>query len=226
MRVTPASSSAAHTADCVIFGFAEDELRVLLVRRAVAPYAGAWMLPGGAMGAEETLELTAQRVLLEMVGVEDVQLEQVTTYSHPQRHPVRRVVTTSFYALVKPDNHTPVARGYLSDAAWFSLAAVPTLGFDHDRLLADAHRRLMLDVQTRPLAFDLLPDRFTLTEAQRLYENILGEALDRRNFRRKIGGYSFLIDTQEKRPGVKGGPSLYRIDRDLLRKSQNAAAER
>ncbi len=216
MRVTSTSTAATHTSDCIIFGFADKELRVLLVRRTVEPFAGEWVLPGGAMGDAETLEHTARRVLLEMVGVKDVLLQQVATYSDPNRHPVRRVVTTSFYALVKPQNHTPIARGHLSEAAWHPLGTIPRLGFDHNRLLNDAHNRLTWHLRTRPLAFDLLPERFTLTEAQRLYEDILGETLDRRNFRRKIQGYDFLRETKEKRSGVKGGPLLYRVDRSLL----------
>ncbi|PPK88560.1 8-oxo-dGTP diphosphatase [Neolewinella xylanilytica] len=214
MRVTPTSNAAAHTADCVIFGFADKELRVLLVRRAVEPFADEWVLPGGAMGSDETLEATARRVLLDMVGVKNIFLQQVATYSEPDRHPVRRVVTTSYYALVKPHQHTPVARGHASDASWHPVANVPPLGFDHHRILVDAHDRLTWHLRTRPLAFDLLPERFTLTEAQRLYEDIIGEPLDKRNFRRKIQNYDFLVETKEKRSGVKGGPLLYRIDRE------------
>ncbi|MGB3798683.1 MAG: NUDIX domain-containing protein [Lewinella sp.] len=216
MRVTPSSIASAHTADCVIFGFADKELRVLLVRRAVTPFAGEWVLPGGAMAAEETLEHTAQRVLLDMVGVKNVRLRQVSTYSEPDRHPVRRVVTTSFYALVQPRHHTPVARGHAREATWYAVSTAPDLGFDHGRLLRDAHNRLILHLRTRPLAFELLPDLFTLTEAQLLYEDILGEELDRRNFRRKLQSYDFLKETKEKRSGVKGGPKLYAVDYGLL----------
>ncbi|WP_116107438.1 NUDIX hydrolase [Lewinella sp. IMCC34191] len=216
MRVTPSSVASAHTADCVIFGFADKELRVLLVRRAVPPFAGDWVLPGGAMMDRETLEETARRVLLDMVGVKNVTLRQVGTYSDPDRHPVRRVVTTSFYALVQPKHHAPEARGHAREATWHAVSAVPNLGFDHDRLLRDAHQRLILHLRTRPLAFELLPERFTLTEAQLLYEDILGEELDRRNFRRKLQGYDFLMETTEIRSGVKGGPKLYAIDHGLL----------
>ncbi|WP_168797494.1 NUDIX hydrolase [Neolewinella litorea] len=221
IRVTPQTSAAAHTADCAVFGFSKGELRVLLVQRAVEPFSGYWVLPGGAMGDEERLEETARRVLLELVGVRDLYLQQVATYSDPVRHPVRRVVTTSYYALVKPENHTPIARGYLSEAAWHKLTEVPELGFDHNRLLQDAHHRLIQHLRDRPLAFDLLPERFTLTEAQKLYEGILGESLDRRNFRRKILAYDFLIETSEKRAGVKGGPILYRLDRSALEREMN-----
>ncbi|CAH0999330.1 hypothetical protein LEM8419_00628 [Neolewinella maritima] len=216
-RVTVRSAAATHTADCVVFGYAEGELRVLLVRRAVEPFLGHWVLPGGAMAETERLEETARRVLLELVGVRNLYLQQVATYSAPDRHPVRRVVTTSYYALVRPEQHQPTALGYLSEVRWFPLSEVPPLGFDHSTLLADAHARLILHLRTRPLAFDLLPERFTLTEAQGVYEEILGEGLDRRNFRRKLQTYDFLIETEEKRRGVRGGPVLYRVHVDRLR---------
>ena len=216
MRVTPGSSAATHTVDVVLFSFAEAELRVLLVKRDVDPFAGSWVLPGGAMSDTDNLEETARRVLEDLVGVRQVYLRQVSTYSDPDRHPVRRVVTTSYYALVRPEHHTPVAQHYLSEARWFSLAEVPALGFDHDRLLRDAHSRLTQHLRSRPLAFDLLPDRFTLSEAQQLYQEILGEELDRRNFRRKLLSTNLLIETDAKRQGVKGGPVLYRIDKQAL----------
>ena len=215
-RVTAQSAAATHTVDCVVFGFAEGELRVLLVRRAVAPFAGRWVLPGGAMSTDETLEQTAQRVLKELVGVSNLRLTQVATYSAPERHPVRRVVTTTYYALVRPEHHEPVARGYLSDAQWYPLTDVPPLGFDHSGLLDDAWARLTLDLRTRPIALALLPERFILSEAQQLYENILREPLDRRNFRRKLLSYDFLIETGTKRSGVRGGPAEYRLDRSEL----------
>ncbi len=218
MRVTTSSAAATHTVDCVVFGFAAGELRVLLVQRSVEPFAGSWVLPGGAMGPAESLEVTARRVLLELVGVKDLYLRQVSTYSAPDRHPVRRVVTTSYYALVKPELHQPVARDHVREATWHAVAEAPPLGFDHDRLLADAYARLTLHLRTRPLAFDLLPEKFTLSEAQLLYQEILGEELDRRNFRRKLLANNFLVETKEKRSGVKGGPVLYRVDRRALGK--------
>jgi 8-oxo-dGTP diphosphatase len=203
--------------DCAVFAYAGGELRVLLVRRAVDPFAGYWVLPGGAMAADEALEETARRVLHELVGVSDLYLRQVGTYSAPNRHPVRRVVTTTYYALVRPELHAPVARAYLSEAGWHPFHQVPQLGFDHNMLLNEAHSRLALHLRTRPLAFDLLDEYFTLTEAQQLYERITGEELDRRNFRRKVLGYDFLQETDKKRKGVKGGPALYRLLRGRLR---------
>jgi 8-oxo-dGTP diphosphatase len=210
--VTTDSHSYAITADCAIFGFSDDALRVLIVRRAIAPFAGSWCLPGGAMSDDETLEQTAERLLLELVDVENIPFRQVGTYSAPKRHPVRRVVTTCFFALVRPEDHIPSAQKYLDDARWCKLDEVPQLGFDHSKLLADAYHALQQELQQSPLAFQLLPNTFTLKEAQEVYEAIIGEPLDRRNFRRKILAYDFLINTEEKKVGVKGGPELYRVD--------------
>ena len=215
-RVSAQSHAVALTADCAIFGYAADALRVLLVRRAVAPFAGDWVLPGGAMQAGQTLEQTAVRLLEELVNVAQVPIHQVATYSEPGRHPVRRVVTTSYFALVSPQDHHPEARQYLAEVNWCRMDELPPLGFDHRRLLDDAYAALKEALNRQPLAFHLLPHSFTLKEVQKVYEAILGEDLDRRNFRRKILAYNFLINTSRKKSGVKGGPDLYRIDEEKL----------
>ena len=215
-RVTSQSHAVAATADCAVFGYSEDTLRVLLVRRAVEPFEGGWVLPGGALGQEETLEGTASRLLNELVNINDVRLRQVRTYSEVDRHPVRRVITTSFFALVSPNDHDPIAREYLDQVRWCPINEVPELGFDHRRILDDAYEALQSELRHHPLAFQLLPDNFTLKEAQEVYEAILGEDLDRRNFRRKILTYDFLVNTEQKKQGVRGGPELYRIDSSKL----------
>ncbi|TXF90237.1 NUDIX hydrolase [Neolewinella aurantiaca] len=211
-RVSTESHAVALTADCAIFGFSGDALRVLLVRRAVEPFKGYWVLPGGAMQPHETLEDTATHLLSNLVNVENVPIHQVGTYSSLTRHPVRRVVTTTYFALVSPEDHDPIAREYLDKVMWCPMNKLPDLGYDHKTLLADAYEALKEELRQQPLAFHLLPDSFTLKEAQEVYESILDEELDRRNFRRKILSYDFLINTEEKKPGVKGGPELYRVD--------------
>jgi len=215
-QVTTQSHSVALTADCAIFGYSDDALRVLLVRRAVEPFKGFWVLPGGAMHKDETLRGTANRLLRDLVNVENIPIRQVGTYSGLNRHPIRRVVTTSYYALVSPEDYDPIAREHLDQVMWCSMDKLPELGFDHREILDDAYEKLKDELRQQPLAFHLLPESFTLKEAQEVYESILGEGLDRRNFRRKILAYDFLINTEEKKPGIKGGPELYRIDDDKL----------
>lgn len=216
-QVSTASHAVTLTADCAIFGYAEDGLRVLLVRRAVEPFRGYWVLPGGALQAGQTLEVTAANLLRDLVNITDVRMHQVATYSAVERHPVRRVVTTSYFALVSPEQHDPTAREYLDGVMWCPLTEIPELGFDHRVILDDAYATLQEELRSRPLAFHLLPHHFTLREAQAVYESILDEDLDRRNFRRKILAYDFLINTSEKKAGVKGGPDLYRVDDNKLR---------
>jgi len=215
-QVTTDSHTVAVTVDCAIFGFSGEALRVLLVRRAVAPYIGEWVLPGGALRRSETLEGTAARLLRDLVNVENVPVRQVGTYSSLDRHPVRRVITNAYFALVKPEHHDPIAREHLDQVQWCRLDELPELGFDHHQILVDAYLALKRDLSRQPLAFQLLPESFTLKEAQQVYEAILGEELDRRNFRRKILAYDFLINTEEKKTGVKGGPELYRVDDNKL----------
>lgn len=168
------------------------------------------------MQQDETLKGTADRLLRELVSVEDIPIRQVGTYSGLMRHPVRRVVTTSYYALVSPKDYDPIAREHLDQVTWCSMDKLPELGFDHREILDDAYEKLKDELRQQPLAFHLLPESFTLKEAQEVYESILGEGLDRRNFRRKILAYDFLINTEEKKPGIKGGPELYRIDDNKL----------
>lgn len=211
-QVSIQSHAVAATADCAIFGFSSDALRVLLVRRAVEPFSGYWVLPGGAMHSDETLEDTAVRLLKDLVNVENVPMYQVSTYSAINRHPVRRVITSSYFALVSPEDHSPIARKHLDEVMWCPLNKLPDLGFDHRLILDDAYLALKEELRRQPLAFHLLPASFTLKEAQEVYESILGEDLDRRNFRRKILAYDFLINTEEKKSGVRGGPELYRVD--------------
>lgn len=168
------------------------------------------------MRQDETLEDTATRLLRELVNVENIPIQQVGTYSSIDRHPVRRVVTTCYFALVSPKDHDPIAREHLDQVMWCKLDEFPELGFDHKKLVKDAYHTLKAQLELQPLAFQLLPESFTLKEAQQVYESILGEDLDRRNFRRKILAYDFLINTEEKKAGVKGGPELYRVDDSKL----------
>ncbi|WP_420316564.1 NUDIX hydrolase [Ekhidna sp.] len=197
--------------ECCVFGFQDNELKILLVKRSIEPFKDHWMLPGGAMSEGKTLSESVNQVLNNLTGIEKMSLEQVACYSEVHRHPVKRVVSVSFYALVKPENYPAIPKNYISDIKWFGLDELPKLGFDHNQLLADALEKLRDNLRDHFVFGELLPDQFTLTELQELYENILGESLDRRNFRKKILQMDLLEATNEKKAGVKGGPSLYRL---------------
>lgn len=197
--------------ECCVFGFQENELKILLVKRGIEPFRDNWVVPGGAMGEGKTLTQSVLDVLENLTGIKQLNLEQVACYSDVERHPVKRVVSISFYALVKPENYPVIPKNYISDIKWFSVSDLPQLGFDHDQLLEDALKKLRSNLRDHFVFGELLPDRFTLTELQDLYEKILDEELDRRNFRKKILQMDLLIDTNEKKAGVKGGPTLFKM---------------
>jgi 8-oxo-dGTP diphosphatase len=196
--------------ECCVFGFQENELKILLVKRSIEPFKNHWMLPGGVMREGRTLTESVNDVLENLTGIKEISLEQVASYSEVNRHPVKRVVSVSFYALVQPENYPVIPKNYISDINWYGIDNLPKLGFDHELLLADALNKLRVNLKDHLVFGELLPNLFTLTELQELFENILQEKLDRRNFRKKILQMDLLEPTNEKKSGVKGGPILYK----------------
>lgn len=196
--------------ECCVFGFQDNVLKILLVKRSIEPFKDYWVLPGGAMNQGKTLPESIEEVLNNLTGIRKIALEQVACYSNVERHPIKRVVSVSYYALVKPEDYPVIPKNYISDIMWFEIGDVPELGFDHNRLLTDSLSKLRDNLRQNLVFGELLPDLFTLKELQELYENILGERLDRRNFRKKILQMDLLVPTNEKKAGVKGGPELYR----------------
>ncbi|XOV94629.1 MAG: NUDIX domain-containing protein [Bacteroidota bacterium] len=197
------------TVDGAVFGFQQGQLKVLLVKRAIEPFKDYWMLPGGIMKADHSVEEAMNDVLFHLTGINNIHTEQVKVYSKINRHPVKRVVTVTFYALVKPENHPVIAKNYISDVKWFTMEEVPDLGFDHNQILEDALMQLRHNLRDHLLVGELLPKKFTLKELQDLYESILGESLDRRNFRKKMMQLDLIQSTGEKKIGIKGGPELF-----------------
>ena len=204
----------AVTVDCVIFGLDEHSLNVLLIQRDLAPFAGAWALPGGFVQMDESLEAAARRELAEEAGVANVFLEQLYTFGDVGRDPRGRVVSVAYYALVKPGDYTVKAATDARNVAWFAMDDVPELAFDHKRILATAYERLKGKVRYQPIGFELLPAKFTLTQLQSMYEHVLGRPLDKRNFRKKILGMGILQELNEVESGVAHrAATLYRFDK-------------
>ncbi|BFM41165.1 NUDIX domain-containing protein [Synechocystis sp. LKSZ1] len=204
----------ALTVDCVVFGFADPaELQVLLIERALPPFQGQWALPGGFVHLDESLEEAARRELQEETGVENIFLEQLYTFGSVNRDPRERVVSVAYYALINLSEHPLQASTDAKATAWFSLTALPPLAFDHDQILALAISRLRSKVRYEPIGFELLPEKFTLTQLQRLYEAILGHSLDKRNFRNKLLKMEVLTPLSETQQGVAHRAArLYRFD--------------
>lgn len=200
--------------DCVVFGLDETDVKVLLIQRKLTPFQHAWALPGGFVRIEETLDEAARRELEEEAGVTDVYLEQLYTFGSLDRDPRERVVTVAYYALAKLSDHRIRAATDAMGVGWFGLDDLPKLAFDHAEVIARGHERLRGKVRYAPIGFELLPPRFSLTQLQRMYEIILGQELDKRNFRKKILAMDLLVETDEFEQGVRHRAArLYRFDR-------------
>ncbi|MDX1943491.1 MAG: NUDIX domain-containing protein [Saprospiraceae bacterium] len=206
----------ALTVDCVIFGLDEgNKLKVLLIQRGHEPFLGFWALPGGFVSMEETLEEAALRELEEETGVTNLFIEQLYTFGDPERDPRGRVVSVAYFALVNLSEHPVQAASDAKNVKWFELERLPALAFDHENILKSAINRLRAKVRYQPIGFELLPEQFTLTQLQNLYETILGvkEPLNKRNFRTRILKMGVLREVG-KQEGVAHRPAiLYAFDK-------------
>src|SRR6266446_3749251 len=209
----------ALTVDCVVFGFDEGELKVLLIQRGLIPFKGRWALPGGFVRVEETLDQAARRELIAETGLTNVFLEQLYTFGAVDRDPRERVVSVAHYALVKLSEHEAKAATDAANARWFPVSKTPKLAFDHADILATALARLKGKVRYQPIGFELLPPRFTLSQLQHLYEAVLGTDLDKRNFRKKVLGFGLLVPLKETQMAGRHRPAqLFRFDTDKYEK--------
>ena len=198
------------TVDVVLFTIRDRRLHLLLIKRLAKPFENRYALPGGFVREDESLDAAAIRELREETGIGDVYLEQLYTFGDPKRDPRGRVITVAYYALV-PHNQVLRAGTDASDAAWFPIAELPPLAFDHRKIAEYAHQRIRNKLDYTNVGFELLPERFTLTELQLVHEAILGEALDKRNFRRKIIQKGIVKPTKEWQQTGRKPAQLYRF---------------
>ena len=199
------------TVDCVIFGFDNNELKVLLIRSDLEMYHGKWSLLGDFAHDDEELDDAAYRVLQERTGMDDVYLEQVRTFSHPKRHPGGRVLTVAYCSLLNIEHHR--LKILDNELHWHSIKSIRDMAFDHKTILDVCYAWLQKRMLEHPLGLNLLPEKFSLRELQNLYEVILDIKLDRRNFRKKFFSMDFLIDTGEYEDDVPHRPGkLYRFN--------------
>jgi ADP-ribose pyrophosphatase YjhB (NUDIX family) len=204
---------AALTVDCVVFGFDEGELKLLLIERGVEPFKGRWALPGGFVRVNETLDEAARRELVEEAGLKNVFLEQLYTFGEVERDPRERVVSVAYYALVKLSDHRAKAATDAANAQWFPVSKLPKLAFDHAEILRAALARLQGKVRYQPIGFELLPEKFTLSQLQHLYEAVLETELDKRNLRKKVLSFGLLVPLEETQMVGRHRPAqLFRFD--------------
>ncbi len=213
---------SAISVDCVILGFDANGLKVLVIKSQVDPFIGMWTLLGDLIHPSEHLHDAAKRVLNKHSGMGDaVYLEQVEAFGNADRHPLGRVITIAYYSLVKLSDYDSSTTEN-STAVWKSIDELGKMGFDHNEILVACIQRLRRRVRERPIGFDLLPHKFTLTQLQSLYEAVLGEKLDKRNFRKKIISMNLLVDLKETQKEVAHRPAkLYKFDEEKYKKLES-----
>ena len=205
--------------DCVIFGFDENELKVLLIKSDLKKFESKWSLLGDLVNNHEDLENAAYRILKERTGLDDVYLEQVRSFGEVGRHPAARVVTIAYCSLINIQHHK--LKIHDNELDWHSVRTLSEMAFDHQKILDTCHEWLQKRIQEHPLGFSLLPKQFSLRELQNLYEAILDVKLDRRNFRKKFFSMDLLEDTQEYESDVPHRPGkLYKFNYDKYHRKE------
>ncbi len=214
----PSSANKKHypkpavTVDVVLFTFAQGSLRVLLIQRNREPFQGYWALPGGFVQPNEKLEVAAARELQEETSLKGIYLEQLYTFGDPGRDPRGWTISVAYFAIVRPDfSQQPKAGDDAGKAAWFDAYDLPTLAFDHRRIITYALQRLRYKLEYTGLGFLLLPNEFTLSQLQNVYEVTLQEKLDKRNFRKKIQSQGIIEETGRLKHGDHRPAKLYRF---------------
>lgn len=199
--------------DCMVFGYEQGSLKVLLIERGVQPYSGAKALPGDLVYPNEEIEVAAQRILSDLTGLDNVFLKQTKTYGKVDRHPIGRVVTIGYYSLIDISRYDPQPFTWATNVFWKDVADIPSLAFDHNQILQDGLTALRREVKRRPVGFELLPEKFTLGELQALYEALLNERYDKANFRKRFLSMNLLHSLKESQTDVPHRPGrLYSFD--------------
>jgi len=205
--------------DCVIFGFKNSQLYILLVKHGEGISKGQWALPGGWIKYNESVDDAAYRILTAQTSVSKIYLEQLRTFGDINRYPTKRVITVAYFALVNPEDFELQPGTSVSDAEWFNIHKVPVMVYDHNKILNSGFEHLKHKVQHEPIGFNLLPKKFTLHQLQELYEAILEKKLDKPNFRRKLAKMNLLVPCNEKQKDVSHrAANLYRFDKKVYDK--------
>jgi 8-oxo-dGTP diphosphatase len=193
--------------DAVVFGYESGIISVLLIKRKYEPFIGKWAIPGGFVKNEESLEEAVERELQEETGIKINYLEQLYTFGKPFRDPRGRVVTIAYFGLVRPNAFKIFASTDAEQVQWFNIDQLPELSFDHKDILNTAIKRLQGKITYEPIGFELLDKKFPFSDLEKLYTTLLGRAIDRRNFRKKIVGLNVLDELNEKASKGSGRPA-------------------
>ena len=196
--------------DCIIFGFDGEHLKLLLIKRGFQPKKDEWSLMGGFVQPTESLDEAAGRILYQLTGLRSVYLEQLQTFGHPDRDPIERTISVTYFALIDIHKYEKqISSEY--NAAWFSFNKSPNLIFDHSYMVELARKNLRYKASLHPILFELLPDKFTMPQLQTLYEDAYDTTFDKRNFNRKVLSTDLLIKQKEKdKSASKKGAFYYK----------------
>ena len=199
--------------DCIVFGFDEGELRVLMGKRKMDPGRGQWSLYGGFVGANESVNDAAKRVLYGLTGLKDLYMKQVGAYGDVDRDPGARVVSISYYSMINVADYDQ-AQQQEHDVAWVNIEQLPEMYSDHRKMVLKARRMMQEKISHEPIGFNLLPELFTLSQLQQVYEAVNGEEVDKRNFRKRIKDIDFIEKTELiDKVSSKRGAALYRFNK-------------
>lgn len=207
-------SKAYVSVDCIIFGFDNGELKVLLGKRSMDPGRGEWSLYGGFVAPDESVDEAAKRVLTNLTGITDLYMNQVGAYGAVNRDPGSRVISIAYCALINTNHYAESLRKKFG-LEWISINDLPQLYSDHNQMVTDALTLLRNRLRTEPLCFSLLPEMFTLTQLQYVYEGILGKETDKRNFRKRLKQSGILISTGKiDKKSSRRGAVMFRYNKD------------
>lgn len=199
--------------DCIIFGFDGEHLKLLLIKRGFQPRKGEWSLMGGFVQPTESPEEAAKRILHQLTGLYGVYLEQLQTFGHPDRDPIERTISVTYFALVDIHKYQrQISTQY--NAGWFSLNNAPNLIFDHSQMVKLARTSLRYKASLHPILFELLPEKFTMPQLHDLYEDVYATNFDKRNFSRKVLSTGLLIKQKDKdKSASKKGAFYYKLNK-------------
>ena len=207
--------------DCIVFGFDEGELRVLMGKRKMDPGRGQWSLYGGFVGENESVDDAAKRVLYGLTGLENLYMRQVGAFGDVDRDPGNRVVSIAYYSMINVADYDQ-AQQEKHDVACVNIEHLPEMFSDHLQMVLKARRMMKEKIAHEPIGFNLLPELFTLPQLQKLYEAVNGEEIDKRNFRKRIGEMDFIEKTEQKdKLSSKRGAFLYRFNEKAYKKEPN-----